>query len=76
MPSGRDRREAARQVIGAIEGARTGEIVIRDFAAEMRSLEKSMAPALEAGRPANASLIRSTAYQSFTSVDGVDTDFS
>ena len=49
------RREAARQIIGAILGARTGEILIRDFAAEMRSLEKSMAPALEAGRPASAS---------------------
>jgi hypothetical protein len=38
------------KIIGAILGARTGEILIRDFAAEMRSLEKSMAPALEAGR--------------------------
>jgi hypothetical protein len=38
------------KVLGAVEGARSGEVTLREFAEEMQSLNKSMAPALEAGR--------------------------
>jgi hypothetical protein len=45
-----DQRFGITKVIGAVEAARAGEMMMRDFAAEMRSTAAAMKPALEAGR--------------------------
>ena len=46
-------------MIAAVEGVLAGDLLIRDFAEEMRIVKETLAPALEAGRPASASGISS-----------------